>query len=153
MRTGGCSRGGTAAQRLAASTVPGSKRPSALQQPFPPRVGADTLEMRDGADLLLPIAAAWPPYPRDWTVSQSWQLTLGGGSAPIGISGEGRLPGPLVVPASPSPRPSDGIVAVQLSVHSRIDLGNRWNEGYSGEIPFRASLRWTVRRTESAPSG
>ncbi|MBW3570644.1 MAG: hypothetical protein KY467_06020 [Gemmatimonadetes bacterium] len=103
------------------------------------RGGPDTLTLRAGADLVLPIggSAHRPP-----TRVESWDLYVQRGFRSAEIRSTGPLPAQVVVPASLVPQDSAPVMEVLLNSHRQL----RWDTAGSRlSVDMQGTLRWSVR--------
>lgn len=103
------------------------------------RGGPDTLTVRQGADLVLPLAGgAHDPA----TQGEVWDVHLQRGFRAAQIRTTGPLPAQIVVPASLVPQDTAQVMDVLLTSHRQL----RWRT--SGSIlglDMQATLQWRVR--------
>jgi hypothetical protein len=103
------------------------------------RGGPDTLTVRQGADLVLPIGGgAHDPA----TAAEVWDVHVQRGFLSTQIRTTGPLPAQIVVPASLVPQDSAQIMDVRLISHRQL----RWDtSGSTLRLDMQAALQWRVR--------
>lgn len=114
------------------------------------RTGPGVLTLPRGSDLTLPLRPSTDAPGGDATRDERWSLVLErdpGGS--VVLSGDGRVPLPLVVPAAWLPVGGD-----RLHARLQVDRSLRRRDpatGTSAEVRVLTLLRWEVHLTGSSP--
>lgn len=103
------------------------------------RGGPDTLTLRAGADLVLPISGSTHQAP---TSVEFWDPYVQRGFRSAEIRSTGPLPAQVVVPASLVPQDSAAVMEVLLNSHRQL----RWDTAGSHlRVEMQGTLRWSVR--------